>query len=82
MPNSKTIFAISALTGVMLLMWKIRIMGLLLSCLITISPVAKLVHLVLVYKVFFLTVCKSIFNADSKSEGSQTKYVERFSKNR
>ena len=41
-----------------------------------------MVHLVLVYKVFFLTVSKSIFNADSKSEGSQTKYIERFSKKR
>ena len=41
-----------------------------------------MVDLVLVYKVFFLTVSTSIFNADSKSEGSQTKYVERFSKNR
>ena len=49
---------------------------------ITSSPVAKVGHLVLVYKVFFLTVSKSIFNADSKSEGSQTKYVQRFSKNR
>ena len=30
------------------------------------SPVAKMVLLVLVYKVFFLTVSKSFFNADSK----------------
>ena len=39
------------------------------------SPIANMVHLVLVHKVFFLTVSKSIFNADSKSEGSQTKFI-------
>ena len=41
-----------------------------------------MVHLVSVYKVFCLTVSKSIVNADSKSEGSQNKYVELLSKNR
>ena len=46
------------------------------------SPVANMTHLVFVYKVVFLTVSKSLFSADSKSDCSQTQKVERFSKNR
>ena len=45
------------------------------------SPVANMVHLGFLYKGFFLTVSKSFFSADSKSVGSQTQQVERFSKN-
>ena len=44
-------------------------------------PVANVVHLVFLYQVF-LAVSESFLSADSKSEDSQTKYVERFSKNR
>ena len=47
-----------------------------------ISPVANMTHLVFSYKVVFLTVSKSLFSADSKSDCSQTQKVERFSKNR
>ena len=46
------------------------------------SPVANMTHLVFLYKVFFKTVSKSLFSADSKSDCSQTQKVERFSKNR
>ena len=46
------------------------------------SPVANMTHLVFLYKVFFPTVSKSLFSADSKSDCSQTQKVERFSKNR
>ena len=42
------------------------------------SPVANMTHLVFVYKVFFLTVSKSLFSADSKSDFSQTHKVEPF----
>ena len=48
------------------------------------SSVAKIVHIVLVYKYVLLTVSKSlIVNADSKSEGCHTiyrvyMYVEHF----
>ena len=41
-----------------------------------VSPVAKMVHLVLVYKVFFLTVSKSFFNADSKSTENRQQFSE------
>ena len=46
------------------------------------SLVANMTHLVFLYKVFFGTVSKSVFSADSKSDCSQTQKVERFSKNR
>ena len=46
------------------------------------SPVANMTNLVFLYKVFFKTVSKSLFSADSKSDCSQTQKVERFSKNR
>ena len=46
------------------------------------SPVANMTHLVFLYKVFFWTVSKSLFSADSKSDCSQTQKVERFSINR
>ena len=41
-----------------------------------ISPVANMVHLVF-YEIV-LTVSKSFVDADSKYEGSPTKYVDRF----